>query len=54
MGVMQLAAKTLTGKTIQLKGLSPRHTIYEIKEEIQQAEGLPPDQCRLVWCGKSR
>ncbi|CAG8478890.1 11762_t:CDS:2 [Diversispora eburnea] len=48
---MQIKVKTLTGKEIAID-IEETDTVARIKERVEEKEGIPPAQQRLIHCGK--
>merc|ERR1719245_1759915 len=49
-GAFEIMVKTLTGKSIPLI-VKSGNTVSELKCMIQDSEGVPPDQQRIVFAG---
>ncbi|KAL6776986.1 UBQ2 [Auxenochlorella protothecoides x Auxenochlorella symbiontica] len=50
-GGMMIKVKTLTGKEIEID-IEPNDSIARIKERVEEREGIPPVQQRLIFAGK--
>ncbi|KAI8374560.1 ubiquitin-related domain-containing protein [Radiomyces spectabilis] len=48
---MLIKVKTLTGKEIEID-IEPNDKIARIKERVEEKEGIPPPQQRLIYGGK--
>ena len=48
---MLITIKTLAGRKISLD-FEPTQKMNEIKETLQEKEGIPKDQIRLIYSGK--
>ena len=50
--IPNISVKTLTGKIIDFYSLSSSITVLELKQRIQDKEGIPPDQNKLIFKGE--
>ncbi|ORX69281.1 hypothetical protein DL89DRAFT_174526 [Linderina pennispora] len=48
---MNIKVKTLTGKEIEID-IEKTSTVLQIKERVEEKEGIPPPQQRLIFGGK--
>lgn len=48
---MLIKVKTLTGKQIEID-IEPSFKVSQIKERVEEKEGIPPAQQRLIFSGK--
>lgn len=48
---MLIKVKTLTGKEIELD-IEPNDKVERIKQKVEEKEGIPPPQQRLIFGGK--
>eukprot|EP01134_Creolimax_fragrantissima_P006307 CFRG6307T1 len=48
---MQIRVKTLTGKEIEID-IEASDPVERIKERVEEKEGIPPIQQRLIYGGK--
>ena len=50
-GGLMIKVRTLTGKEIEID-IEPTDTTERIKERVEEKEGIPPVQQRLIFAGK--
>ena len=50
--IRRLFVKTLQGKTIQINDVDSSTPIADVKQQIQEKEGIPVDNQKLIFKGK--
>lgn len=49
--IFYITSQTLTGKEIEID-IEPTDKVERIKERVEEKEGIPPQQQRLIYSGK--
>lgn len=49
---LQLNVKTLTGRTLCIRMAHSQKLVEDLKDQIEEVEGIPVHMQRLIWAGK--